>query len=149
VSQFASLRTEWPEVFQAAARAERAALRDPHFLLLRPARPRARRLLGLQARRRPQSPLGLFVRSLVGLERTAAKEAMSLFVDERTLSANQIEFVNLIVDALTERGVMEPAALYTSPFTDLAPRGPEGIFKPDQVERILQAIASVRASAAA
>ena len=74
---------------------------------------------------------------------------MSLFVDERTLSANQIEFVNLIVDALTERGIMKPAPLYTSPFTDLAPRGPEGIFKPDQVERILQAIASVRASAAA
>lgn len=46
--------------------------------------------------------LGLFVRSLVGLDRSAAKDAMAAFLSETSHSANQIEFVNLIVDHLTE-----------------------------------------------
>ena len=37
--------------------------------------------------------LGLFIRSLVGLEREAAKEALAGFMDGRTLTANQIEFI--------------------------------------------------------
>ena len=61
--------------------------------------------------------LGLFVRSLVGLDREAAKEALGGFLAGKTLSANQIEFVNLIVNHLTEHGVMEAALLYESPFT--------------------------------
>jgi type I restriction enzyme, R subunit len=48
--------------------------------------------------------LGLFVRSLVGLDREAAKQAFAGFLAGKTLNANQIEFVNLIVDHLTEHG---------------------------------------------
>ena len=46
--------------------------------------------------------LGLFVRSLVGMDRSAAKDAMRSFLADKSLSANQIEFVNLVVDHLTE-----------------------------------------------
>ena len=68
--------------------------------------------------------LGLFVRSLVGLDREAAKQAFAGFLaGEDAASANQIEFVDLIVDHLTERGVMEPRLLYESPFTDIGPLG--------------------------
>ena len=67
--------------------------------------------------------LGLFVRSLVGLDREAAKDAFArLPRPARTLTANQIEFVNLIVDHLTEHGVMTAELLYASPFTDIARR---------------------------
>ncbi len=66
--------------------------------------------------------LGLFVRSLVGLDREAAKEAFAGFLSGQTPTANQIEFVNLIVNHLTEHGVMDAARLYESPFTDLAAR---------------------------
>ena len=59
--------------------------------------------------------LGLFVRSLVGLDRGEAKAAFSAFMAGRTLSANQIEFVDMIVEQLTESGVMAPARLYESP----------------------------------
>ena len=38
--------------------------------------------------------LGLFVRSLVGMDREAAKEAFAGFLAGKTLAANQIEFVN-------------------------------------------------------
>ena len=41
-----------------------------------------------------------------------AKEALAEFIKGKTFTANQLEFVNLIVDHLTEHGVMEPARLY-------------------------------------
>src|SRR4051812_10754436 len=53
--------------------------------------------------------LGVFVRSLVGLDREAAKRALAGFLAGTTLGANQIEFVNLVVDHLTEHGVMDAA----------------------------------------
>ncbi|MFZ5855082.1 MAG: DEAD/DEAH box helicase family protein [Chloroflexota bacterium] len=93
--------------------------------------------------------LGLFVRSLVGLDRQAAKEALAGFLNGKTWSANQIEFVNLIVDHLTEHGVMEPARLYESPFTDLTSLGPEGLFSSAQVDELLAVIAHVRQTAIA
>ena len=93
--------------------------------------------------------LGLFVRSLVGLDRQAAKEALAGFLNGKMLSANQIEFVNLIVDHLTEHGVMAAAMLYESPFTDLTPRGPEELFTSAQVDELLAAIEQVRQSAIA
>jgi type I restriction enzyme R subunit len=93
--------------------------------------------------------LGLFVRSLVGMDRGAAKEALGSFLSGKALSANQIEFVNLIIDQLTEHGVFETRMLYESPFTDLTPQGPEGLFKPGQIDDLLAALASVRKRAAA
>ncbi|EQD26478.1 type III restriction enzyme, res subunit, partial [mine drainage metagenome] len=86
---------------------------------------------------------------LVGLDRQAAKEALAGFLNGKMLGANQIEFVNLIVDHLTEHGVMEAAMLYESPFTDLTPRGPEELFTSAQVEELLAAIDQVRQSAIA
>ncbi|HOW48132.1 MAG TPA: DEAD/DEAH box helicase family protein [Rubrivivax sp.] len=93
--------------------------------------------------------LGLFVRSLVGLDRQAAKEAMTGFLDGKALGANQIEFVNLVVDHLTEHGAMDAARLYESPFTDLTPRGPDGLFSSAQVDELLAAIEGVRRTAIA
>ena len=93
--------------------------------------------------------LGLFIRSLIGLEREAAKGALARFLDGTTLGGNQIEFVNLIVDHLTEHGMMEPGRLYESPFTDLTPQGPEGLFTSAQVDELLSVLAGVRATALA
>jgi type I restriction enzyme R subunit len=91
----------------------------------------------------------LFVRSLVGLDREAAKEAMAGFLAGKTLGGNQIEFVNLIVDHLTEHGVMDASLLYESPFTDLTPQGPERLFSEPQINEIVAVLAQVRASATA
>lgn len=93
--------------------------------------------------------LGLFVRSLVGMDREAAKQALASFLANKTLSANQIEFVNLIVNHLTEHGTMEPAQLYASPFTDLTPRGPEGLFSETAVEELMAVLGRVQRSATA
>lgn len=93
--------------------------------------------------------LGLFVRSLVGMDRAAAKEVLASFIETRTLTANQLEFVNLIVDHLTEHGVIEPARLYESPFTDLTPQGPDRLFPPGELDALIRAIEGARATAVA
>ena len=93
--------------------------------------------------------LGLFVRSLVGMDRAAAKAAFAAFYRAKTLTANQLEFVNLIVDHLTAHGVMEPARLYESPFTDVTPRGPDGLFAGSDLEELIRALDGVRATALA
>jgi len=93
--------------------------------------------------------LGLFVRSLVGLDRAAAKEAMAGFMNGRQLNANQIEFVNLVVNHLTVHGVIEPAMLYQSPFTDLAAHGPEALFAAPEMDELMAAIDQVRRTAVA
>lgn len=92
--------------------------------------------------------LGLLVRSLVGMDKAAAKEALAKFTNGKTLTANQLEFVNLIIDHLTEHGVVDPARLYESPFTDLTPRGPDALFGAE-MEDLLRAIEAVRATAVA
>jgi len=93
--------------------------------------------------------LGLFIRGLVGLDRGAAKEAFADFLAGRQLNSNQIEFVNLIIDSLAEHGVVEAARLYESPFTDLAPMGPESLFEEADVTELIDILRRVRASAEA
>lgn len=80
--------------------------------------------------------LGLFIRSLVGLDRNAAKELFAEFLADGTHTATQIRFINEIIDELTSRGVMDPARLYDPPFSDLAPMGPEGLFTEGEVDSI-------------
>ena len=93
--------------------------------------------------------LGLFVRSLVGLDREAAKQAFAGFLAGGAHTANQIEFVNLIIDHLTEHGVMGAELLYESPFTDLTPRGPDEFFTPAELAELLGILEQVQASAVA
>jgi type I restriction enzyme, R subunit len=52
---------------------------------------------------RAEGGLGLFVRSLVGLDREAAKKAFAEFLAQRKPTGDQIEFVNMIVDHLADR----------------------------------------------
>ena len=93
--------------------------------------------------------LGLFVRSLVGLDREAAKKALSSFSAGKTLTANQIEFVNLIIEHLTDHGIMPPELLYESPFTDVNPQGPDGIFNSTQIVELVTILSEVRSAAVA
>jgi len=93
--------------------------------------------------------LGLFVRSLVGLDREAAMQAFSEFLQGGTATANQIEFINLIVEELTQTGIMESGRLFESPFTDVNAQGPAGVFAPAKVTEIVQVLEVIRARAVA
>ena len=83
------------------------------------------------------------------MDREAAKEALAGFLSGKTLSANQIEFVDLIVNHLTEHGIMDAALLYESPFTDITPTGPDGLFTSAQVDELVFLLDEVYARAVA
>lgn len=82
--------------------------------------------------------LGLFVRSLAGVDRTAAKEALRGLLAGEPLSAGQIEFVDLILNHLSEHGVTRLALLYESPFSNVTPHGPDGLFGSNQVDELVR-----------
>ncbi len=79
----------------------------------------------------------------------AAMEAIGSCLAGKTLTANQIEFVNLVVDHLTEHGVVSPERLYESRFTDLMPHGPESRFAASEFDELLKILDAVRATASA
>ena len=85
----------------------------------------------------------------MGLDRGAGNQAFSGFLTGKTPGANEIEFVDLIVDHLTERGVMRAELPYESPFTDIAPQGPDEIFTAVQMEELVAALDRVTNSAVA
>jgi type I restriction enzyme R subunit len=57
--------------------------------------------------------------------------------------------VNLIVDQLTDHGVMKAERLYESPFVDIAPQGPDALFTSDEVDELIAVLDTVRATAVA
>jgi type I restriction enzyme, R subunit len=97
---------------------------------------------------RSESGLGLLVREMIGLDREAAKRAFDGFLAGKTLTANQIQFVNLVIDYLTQSGWMRAAQLYESPFTDFSSRGVEGVFDSTQVTELFLVLDNIRQSAA-
>lgn len=44
---------------------------------------------------------------------------------------------------------MDPARLYERPFTDINPRGPEGVFTETQVDELVSVLKEIRQTAAA
>ena len=64
-------------------------------------------------------PLGEFVREIVGLDMTAAKEAFSAYLNDANLDSRQIYFVNQIVEYIVHNGMMKDlSVLQETPFTD-------------------------------
>ena len=62
------------------------------------------------------------------MDRKVAHQAFSQFLSDQSLSTTQIRFVEMIIDQLTARGVIEANALYEAPFTNLHDGGPEELF---------------------
>ncbi len=93
--------------------------------------------------------LGVFIRGLIGLERSAVLEAFTAFLDNKEYSVNQLRFVELIIDELTANGVMEPGRLFESPYIDRAPTGPEAVFSSQEVGAIIELLNTFQENAKA
>ena len=93
--------------------------------------------------------LGLFIRSLVGLDREAAMQAFSELLVGSTATPSQIEFIELVVHELTQNGVMAPDRLFQTPFTDLNAQGPLGVFPEKSVSAIVAVLDAIKRRAAA
>ena len=102
-------------------------------------------LTGLLARHDAPS-LAHFVRSMVGMDRAAAQQAFSEFLSNRSLTTSQIRFIEMVIEQLTARGVMEPSALYEAPFSSVHAGGPEALFagKGKVIEGIFQKLKTLQ-----
>jgi len=89
--------------------------------------------------------LAHFVRGLVGMDRVAAQAAFSRFLNDRSLTAPQIRFIELIIDQLTARGLMDASALYEPPFSHLHAGGPDALFagKADVIDSVFKTLESL------
>jgi type I restriction enzyme, R subunit len=83
-----------------------------------------------------------FVRGLVGMDRAAAQAAFAKLLSNQSLTPPQIRFVEMIIEQLTARGVIEPGALYEAPFTGLHAGAPDALFagRSEVITGIFQAI---------
>ncbi|MCF2445407.1 DEAD/DEAH box helicase family protein [Dyadobacter sp. CY345] len=75
-----------------------------------------------------EKPLGVFVRSILGLDSNAAQRAFSAFLSNGPLSSIQIEFVNDLIKQLTQNGRIDPMMLFEAPFTKFHDSGVGGVF---------------------
>lgn len=96
-----------------------------------------------------EKPLTAFIRSLVGLDRNAAKEAFGRFLDANKYNSQQIRFVEMIIEKLTQNGVMDPGQLYEPPFTGLHYKGLDGAFGDADAESIIEILRKINCSIAA
>jgi len=103
----------------------------------------------LQRARTLHTSLPMFVRSLVGLDREAAMAAFANLIAAGTASESQLQFIEEIVQHLTEHGAMPAARLYESPFTDIHAQGPDGVFDGSKVEQLFQALQGLELQQAA
>jgi len=157
MTQFAFLQTEFPEVFALARKAELTASTDARGSCFHARLALEAAVKWMYAHDRSlRSPYDIALSALIheGTFRALVGNALvtkaRIIKDSgRNLNANQIEFVNLIIEHLTERGAMDPRRLYETPLTDFNDQGVTGIFPPADVQKIVQLLYEVRRKAAA
>jgi type I restriction enzyme R subunit len=91
--------------------------------------------------------LGRLIRSIVGLDRSAAEEALADFVSAPGFSHRQHVFVDLIIEQLSISGYLDPRRLYEDPFTGIAPEGPDALFTDAQVTDLIERLRRIDESA--
>lgn len=94
-----------------------------------------------------EKSLPLFIRSLVGMDRAAAKEAFGAFLDDSRYTSKQIRFVEMIIDRLTANGPIDTAQLYEQPFTAVHHKGLDGVFGSGDAEGIVRVVEAVTRAA--
>ena len=63
-----------------------------------------------------ETPFGLLVRKVVKLDHDAAMEAFAEFLNDESLTEQQMSFVHRVVEYVESNGYMEPSALGQAPF---------------------------------
>ena len=84
--------------------------------------------------------LGRFIRSIVGLERSAVEALVGDFIAGPGFTRSQQAFVELVVSELTVEGHLDTKRLYEDPFSGVAPQGPETIFTEAQITDLIERI---------
>ncbi len=93
-------------------------------------------------------PLGLLVRSIVGLDRNAAKRVFAEFMARSPLTPEQMSFLNEIIERLVKNGLMNPDELFEPPFTNYHDMGLPGVMGDELAKEVASLVKDVGKRAA-
>lgn len=85
-------------------------------------------------------PMVQFIRSIIGLNRSAALEAFADFLQKGNLTATQQKFIEFIINFFEQNGTLAPELLYESPFTSLHYEGLDGVFDDEGSDKIVEIV---------
>ena len=88
-------------------------------------------------------PLGEFIRSIVGLDASAAQAVFADFIQMGNLKPDQMTFINNIISYLTKNGMIDKKMLFEPPFTNIHDQGLFGVFNDAQVSNVINLIDTV------
>jgi type I restriction enzyme R subunit len=94
-----------------------------------------------------EEPLGVFIRSIIGLDVKAAQDAFSDFLQAGSLRADQMTFIQNIISYLTKNGTIEPSMLFEPPFTDMNDQGLLGLFEDGDAHKVISIIERINENA--
>jgi type I restriction enzyme R subunit len=83
------------------------------------------------------------VRSIVGLDSGAVREAFSTFINTPSLNAQQIHFLDLIVQYLSSNGFLDTEKLFEAPLTEVSSHGLLGVFNATQAGEVVSLLERV------
>jgi type I restriction enzyme, R subunit len=92
-------------------------------------------------------PLGILVRSVVGLNRNAAKAAFAEFLAEAPLHPDQMAFLDEVVEYLVRNGTMEPKIMFDTPFTHINDQGIAGVFDKEMSKKVIELVRDINDNA--
>lgn len=84
-----------------------------------------------------EQPLGVFIRSIVGMDIQAANEAFSEFIQRGNLRADQMTFIKNIISFLEKNGTIDKSMLFEPPFTDINDQGLLGVFDDADAHKVI------------
>ncbi|MBP0002788.1 MAG: DEAD/DEAH box helicase family protein [Cyanobacteria bacterium SBC] len=95
---------------------------------------------------KPEKNLKWFIREIVGLDRQAARAAFEQYLDGSRFNANQIKFVETVIEWLTQNGAIDPGQLYEPPFSNFAADGVDGLFGEAGADELFSIVESINGS---
>jgi type I restriction enzyme R subunit len=81
------------------------------------------------------------------MDQTAANAAFSSFINNPSMNAFQIRFVNLIIQYFSTNGVITAEKLFEPPFTEINSNGLLGVFGQTQAQEVVQLINEINQKA--
>ena len=70
----------------------------------------------------------------------AAKEMFAEFINRPGISAEQMNFMDTLINYLAQNGTINREMLFERPFTDINQNGVLGVFKDEDATRIIKII---------
>ena len=91
-------------------------------------------------------PLGVFIRSILGLDVEASQKAFADFLQAGNMNANQMTFIQNIISYLSKNGTIAPEMLFdTPPFSNY--NGVNGVFDDADTTKIISIVKSINQNA--